>query len=203
LAPLAGAVSSAHAIGVEFTPVVGHFTPLSSQITDTATPLVADQSDATTFGARVTAWVAPRIGVEASLLTAASTMTFIGGGDPLPFDATILFLDARARFRVNNPADAAGLDIIAGIGISNVNDVLSNYGEDLGFKSPSTFTYVLGIGGTVPITERVKLRFDVEDHIHDANYEVDGDMAFGGPITIDNTQHDIMVLAGIVIPIWD
>ena len=35
----------ANAIGVEFTPVVGHFTALESQITDNDAPLVVRQSD--------------------------------------------------------------------------------------------------------------------------------------------------------------
>ena len=194
--------SFANAIGVEFTPVIGHYTPLNSQIADNDAPLVVRQDDATTFGARLAVWVAPRIGVEASFLTSSSGIQLIGGGEPIGLDAVMTHLDVRARFRVNDPAAGAGLDVIAGLGISDINDPLSDVGEDLGFESPSEFTIVVGLGGTVPVTDRIKLRFDIEDHIHDANYEVD-ETLFGSPVSIDEKQHDIMFLAGIVIPLWE
>ncbi len=192
----------ANAIGVEFTPVVGHFTPLESQITDNDAPLVVRQSDATAFGARLTVWLAPRIAAEASFVTASGGVTLIGGGQPIGLDGVMIQLDARARFRVNDPNDAAGLDIIAGLGISDINEGLSDVGEDLGFESPSAFTIVVGLGGTLPVSDRIRLRFDIEDHIHDANYEVD-EANFGSAVSVDDQQHDIVLLAGIVLPIWE
>ena len=191
----------ANAVGVEFTPVIGHFSPLNSQIADNDAPLVVRQSDATAYGARLTVWLAPRIAVEGSFVTASSGIAFIGG-TIFNFDAVTTQLDARARFRVNDPTASAGLDVIAGLGISDINDSLSDVGEDLGFESPSAFTIVVGLGGTVPVTDRINLRFDIEDHIHDANYEVD-ETTFGSPVSVDERQHDIVFLAGIVIPIWD
>ncbi len=191
----------ANAIGIEFTPVVGHYTPLNSQVADNDAPLVVRQDDATAFGARATFWLVPRIAAEASFLTASSPLTLLGGGDALSFDAVMVQFDARARIRLTNPTAAAGLDVIAGLGWSDINDPLSDIGEDV-LQSPSTFTFVLGIGGTVPVSDKIKLRFDIEDHIHDPNYEID-ETAFGGPVKVDKKQQDIFFLAGIVIPLGD
>ena len=192
----------ANAIGIEFTPVVGHYTPLNSQVADNDAPLLVRQDDATAFGARATFWLVPRIAAEASFLTASSSITLFGGGpEQLHFDAVTIQFDARARIRLTDPTAAAGLDVIAGLGWSDINDALSDVGEDV-FESPSTFTFVLGIGGTVPVSDKIKLRFDIEDHIHDPNYEID-EAAFGGPITVDKKQQDIFFLAGIVIPLGD
>jgi hypothetical protein len=189
-----------NAIGIEFTPVVGHYTPINSQVADNDAPLLVRQDDATAFGARVSFWIVPRIAAEASFLTASSSITLFGGGtEQLHFDAVMTQFDARARIRLNDPAVAAGLDFIAGIGMSDINDGLSDVGEEI-FESPSTFTFVLGVGGTVPVSDKIKLRFDIEDHIHDPNYEID-ETAFGGPVKVDKKQQDIFFLAGIVIPL--
>ncbi len=193
--------SIAGAISVEFTPVIGHYTPVNSQIADNEASLAARQADATAFGARLGVWVIPRVAVEASFLTASSGIQFASGG-LLAFDAVTTQYDVRARFRVNDPAAGAGLDVIAGLGMSDINELFSDTGEGAGFESPSAFTIVVGVGGTVPVTDRVKLRFDLEDHIHDANYEIDEDF-LGTPVNVDQKQHDIVLLAGIVIPIWD
>lgn len=195
----ASLVSSASALKMEFTPVVAHVTPLKSQVADSDATIVIRQESGTGFGARLGVWLAPRVAVEANMLIASSTISYIGGTQ-LNFDSNVLQLDLRGRLRVNDPAAAAGFDVIAGIGMSDLGDALSDFGEELGLKSPATFTFVIGIGATVPISDKVKLRFDVEDHIHDSNLEVE-ETAFGSPVDTES-QNDIVIAAGIVIPLW-
>lgn len=191
--------SHAHSAKVEFTPVVAHLTPLKSQVADADASIVIRQAAGTGYGARLGVWVTPRVGVEASMLVASSSIQLIGG-TAISLDATMLQLDLRARIRVNDPTADIGFDVIAGVGMSDLGDGLSDAGENVGLKSPAAFTFVIGIGGTIPVTDRIRLRFDVEDHIHDANYEID-EATFGSPVNTNN-QNDIVVAAGLVIPLW-
>ncbi len=191
--------SRADAIEMELTPVVAHLTPLNSQVTDNDDPLVIRQASSTAYGARLGAWFHPRIGAEASVLVGSSHIQLVGA-EALNLDAYMLQMDLRARVRLNDPSANVGLDAIAGIGLSNIGDPLSDLGDEIGLKSPATFEFVLGIGGTISVTDKVQLRFDIEDHIHDSNYELDETLL---GYTVENRkQNDIVVAMGLVIPVF-
>lgn len=190
--------SHAESARLEFTPVIARLEPLNSQVANSDAPLVIRESASTAFGARMGIWVAPRVGIEANLLVGSSSIQIIGN-ELLSLDATMLQADVRVRFRVTDPTATAAFDVIAGVGLSDLGDGLSDVGEDVGLTSPSTFTFVIGVGATIPITDRVRLRFDVEDHIHDSNFEIDA-TTFG--YSIDNrTQNDLVFATGLVIPL--
>jgi hypothetical protein len=191
--------SHARSAKVEFTPVIAHITPLKSQVADIDAPLVIRQSDATAYGARVGIWLAPRIGVEGSVLVGSSSIQLIGG-TLLNLDATTMQLDLRARIRLNDPASDNGFDAIVGVGMNDLNDGLSDAGESIGLESPSTVEFVIGLGATISVSDHIRLRFDAEDHIHDSNYEID-ETAFGSPVET-NSQNDLVFALGVVIPLW-
>ncbi|HEX5132945.1 MAG TPA: hypothetical protein VFX92_10715 [Candidatus Krumholzibacteria bacterium] len=190
-----------HAASLELTPVVAHLAPLNSQVANIDAPLVIRQSASTAYGGRLGVWIIPRVAVEAGVLVGSSDIELLGGGgEPLVLGAQMLQMDLRARVRLTDPNATNGLDVIAGIGLSDLGDLLSDVGEDQGIKTPAKVTGIIGVGGTVAVTDRIHLRFDVEDHIHGANFEIDEDN-FGFPID-GRTQNDLVVAAGIVIPLW-
>lgn len=194
--------SPARSAGLEMTPVIGHLAPLNSQIANVDAPLVIRQSACTAYGGRLGVWIIPRVGVEAGVLVGSSDISLLGsGGEPIILGSQMLQFDLRARVRLNDPTARTGLDVIAGIGLSDLGDLLSDLGEGQGIETPAKFTWIIGVGGTVPVGQTVHLRFDVEDHIHDSNYEIDEDN-FGFPLG-SRTQHDLVVTAGIVIPFWE
>jgi hypothetical protein len=200
IAILAAAPTRPRAATLEFTPYIGHLAPQNSQVADVDAAIVIRQDAATAYGARVTWWIAPRIAAEASVTTASSSMELIGN-TVLSVNAQMFYFDARARFRLTDPSAGAGLDLIGGVGISDLGDGLTDFGEGLGVESPSAFTWIVGLGATVPVSDRILLRFDVEDHIHDGNIEID-EANFGAAVD-KRSQNDLLITAGIVIPVWE
>jgi hypothetical protein len=200
IAILAAAPVRPDAATLEFTPYIGHLAPQNSQVAESDATIAIRQDAATAYGARVTWWIAPRIAAEASVTTASSGIQLIGNA-VIGVDAQMFYADARARFRLNDPSATAGFDLIGGIGISDLGDGITDFGEDLGIESPSTVTWIVGLGATVAVSERIHLRFDAEDHIHDGNIEID-EANFGTPVEKRN-QNDLLFTAGIVIPVWE
>lgn len=184
---------------VEFTPVIGHFAPLNSQFVNTDVPIVASQEASTAYGARLGWWVIPRLAVEGGVVVGSSSLEILAN-DVVSFDARMVEADVRVRFRLSDPAADTGFDLIGGLGVSDLGDNLSDLADDEGFKTPATFTGIVGLGGTIAVTERVRVRFDAEDHIHGSSFDISDDL-YGMPVDT-RTQHDLILTAGVVIPVW-
>lgn len=197
---LTTASTPGHARSMEFTPFVGYFSPQSNQTNNSTAPLVIRQSAATAFGAHATWWATNRLGIELGVLVAESDIRYFAN-QIVTFDAQIFQADLRVRFRVNDPTGPVGFDLIAGLGIANLDDTLSDIEDDTaGLGSPNKTMGVLGVGATAQVTDRISLRFDVEDRIHGGNIEVSDDLY--GESVDGETQHDFVMTMGIVIPVW-
>ncbi|HEU4363843.1 MAG TPA: hypothetical protein VFT13_00100 [Candidatus Krumholzibacteria bacterium] len=199
IACLFAPAAHAESATVEFTPIIAYVAPMKSQAIIPDSPLVIRATPGTGYGARLAWWVTPRIAIEGGLLYAHSSLELVGG-TVLTLDAHFFQADARVRVRLNSPDADSGLDFIGGIGITDLNDALSDFSEDQGISTPAKFTGIVGLGGTVAVSERVRLRFDAEDHIHGANFDID-EANVSGPLD-SPTQHELVFSAGLVIPLW-
>ena len=189
----------ASASRIEFTPVIGHVQPMVNQISNADIPLYLRQSAFTGYGARTSWWISPRVGVEAGVLV-GSTELEIFANDIVTVNSQMAYFDARMRVRLNDPAASTGIDLIGGLALTDLDDPLSEIGEDLGFKSPTGVAGVVGLGATTGVTDRIRLRFDLVDYFHGSNYEVD-DSTYGMPVD-GSSQQDLVVTIGMVVDVW-
>lgn len=163
------------------------------------------QESGATFGARGTAWVTPRVGVEleVSRLAANGDLRFAVLGTTQAGDTVAVF-DARSlgvnsttvalmlNYAVVKPALDPVLIWISG-GLVAVNRGGKMF-ETLGTIADGTDIGVgLGVGGSYSLNSTVSVRADLRDYIT----KYDPEVADAEPFYQAKTQHDLFITAGI------
>lgn len=183
----------------ELTPFFGVENPTKSEYSDLAVPLIVDVGAGAAYGLRGTWWGMPRLGVEASLAGAGLQYHVTGAGE-IVTSSTLLQADGRVRLRVNSPAATNHLDLIGGVGVSDLQTTLDDFLKRSGLESKRQTTWVAGLGTTLPVFSSFGLRFDFEDHIHDTHFKVSDRTLTTAP-NRNRTMNDLLFTAGIVVPI--
>jgi hypothetical protein len=189
----------AAAATLELTPFLGVEHPTRSEYVDLGAPLIVDLNAGAAYGLRATWWGMPRLGVEAAL-AGAGLEYHLTGGSEIVTSSTLVQADARVRLRVNAPTAVNHLDLIGGVGISDLQTTVDDVFKRSGFDTKSRTAWVAGLGTTLGVFQNFGLRFDFEDHIHDAHFEVADPTLTSAPKQ-SRTMHDFLFSLGIVVPI--
>jgi len=178
----------------EFTPYVGLYVPTRALVTDTSAAAIIETTSGPVVGARVTYWVAPRVGLEGSFGLAPSKMHLFAGSTEIEFRSTTYMADARVLVQVNNPGSTTGLHLTGGVALTRASNSFFTLADDLGqLKYEPSIGFVLGAGVSRRIGSEVRLRIDLEDRIYTAKFDSPG----GFLDADDETQHDIVFSTGL------
>ncbi|MGH1366330.1 MAG: hypothetical protein ACRBF0_22410 [Calditrichia bacterium] len=146
----------------------------------------AKHVSATAFGAHVTNWVSPNIGVESTVAFTPSAVEVSGLGLEEQISAGLFF--SSIKFLVGG-GTSSRFHLGFGIGL-----VTSSYDEFLG--GDTHLTGALGAAVSIPIGKSIALRLGVDNNIHTVFWEFDGvesesklqnDLVFGLGLTVRNT----------------
>jgi opacity protein-like surface antigen len=173
--------------------------PTKSEYIDLGVPLIVDLASGAAYGLRATWWTMPRLGIEASFAGAGLEYRLTGGSE-LTASATLVQADARARFRLNAPTAANHFDLIGGVGVSDLQSDVDGVIKPTGYDTKNRTAWVVGLGTTLGVLTNAGIRFDFEDHIHKAHFEV-SDVALSGGIPQNRTMNDLLFTAGVVVPL--
>ncbi len=188
LAACAGA-GTAHAQGVEFTPVFGSYYPFSKLRT------TSDNRDwqlaSALFGGRIGVKVNPVVSVDAEVLWGSSDLrseTIILGVASSTIDnGNILFASARAMFK---PKTSALFGLVGGGVVSRGGDAWSGAG------SKTSLAGVVGLGLRAPVARRTALMVTAQAYLYNKLPKFPGT----SPVRYDNRfQQDFMVTVGLPI----
>jgi hypothetical protein len=173
--------------------------PTKSEYIDLGVPLIVDLASGAAYGLRATRWTMPRLGIEASFAGAGLEYRLTGGSE-LTTSATLAQADARARFRLNAPTAANHFDLIGGVGVSDLQSDVDGVIKPTGYDTKNRTAWVVGLGTTLGVLTNAGIRFDFEDHIHKAHFEV-SDVGLSGGIPQNRTMNDLLFTAGVVVPL--
>jgi opacity protein-like surface antigen len=178
----------------EFTPFVGTLVPSKSLAVDTGGQATIENTTGTSYGAKLTFWAAPRIGLEASAAFASSQVQ-VAAINVVKVRSTTTLVDLRARYLLSNPLAPNSVFITGGVGLVDYRNALFDAGEETDqLKYKAKIGFVVGMGATFKVTSNLSLRADVENHIHSSEIE-------GNVDNFDNkTQHDLHISLGAVVP---
>lgn len=118
------------------------------------------------FGARVTNWVSPNIGLEASFNFAQSGLEGEFLGEKAEIAGSRFFSAIKVMLGAGSSATGR-FEIGGGLGL-----VSSSYDELL--EGDTHMTGVLSAGFSIPMGQNLALRFSAEDHLHKVWWVVDG-----------------------------
>lgn len=129
-----------------------------------------------------------RLAVEGQLAyVPTNILTEISGIEDVTTDQSILILTGNVLYDIL-PGDFFDIFLAGGAGIKRY----SADDPSGGFSAGSDFTFNLGAGGRLAVTEALSLRLDVRDHISsfDAFADVTSDQGA-------KTQHDLLITVGL------
>ena len=176
--------------------------------------LEIENHDAAALGARLTLWMGSTFGFEGTVTYAQSEVailtTFESSDLPQIFirsrmelDAVLLSATGRVQARLAL-SEASWLRLAGGLGIfERAGDAFELYDDASGV------TFVVGTGVTTRVTPGLAIRFDLEDYISSPDLTPAGSQrtreGFETPPPPDigtDTQHDIVLSAGISLALW-
>ena len=194
-----GLARTADAASMEITPFMGVFHPLENQIDDGAGPFIGQFSSGAAYGARAGWWFNPRFGFDAGVTVAGTEFALVGVGGALTTPGTWYSTDARLRVRLMGADAPMAVDLLGGAGYTTIRYGLKGALQSVGLDTESTVSWIFGAAGTVPVGSSLGLRIEIEDHMHDQNFETDPSTGIG-IVVDDRTQHDVVFSVGLVVP---
>jgi hypothetical protein len=188
------------AAALDFVPFTGLVVPSNSMAVDHTTPIIIQQSDAAIFGASLDWRTGGRITPELSVGYGRGEIALIGASE-IQSSAATLQADLKARFALTKPDAPVGFSILAGVGLQHLNSSVFKFFEDAkaGIKLTNRPAGIIGLGADVRAGSTARLRIDFMDRIHTTELEVDHSIA--PTIPDKNTQHDITMTLGLVLPL--
>jgi hypothetical protein len=196
LVALACAPIPASAAILEFTPFAGQFSPTSALVISDNQSVIVDLQEGPVYGGRLTWWLSPRFGAEALVAVAQGDLDVLDIGTHARLNARNVLTDVRGRVRLNAERTPVSLDLIAGVGMTNLGGGLADALEEVGVESPAVVTFVIGLGGTIPVGEHLKLSVGVESRFHEGSLDPENLGA-----SDRRSQNDILVSLGIAVPV--
>ena len=188
---------------LEVGPYVGLYLPTNS-LESSAFGSVKQQGSVA-LGMRVTRWWPGRLGFEASVGYAPSSVLNYGAS----FPAHVLTVSAKVLRRLT-PSDArAGLHVGGGVRLVGRGGAAYPDGEYLGPRV--SFGAVANVGGVIKLAGSLQMRFDAEDFVYFADLTCrrtgGGGGVCGGGNTTANTptpltlQNDVVLALGFALPL--
>lgn len=204
LAPLATAAGQGKG-RVELTPSLGMYLPTADLINLTdpsgsGLSLVFSQKSTFSFGGRLGYWIGDRAALEGAFGYTASEVKFeVPGFVSTALGGRVLQGSARVVYRLNQPASSTGWHLIGGLAVVSRSgemwDSLATGGIQVDGRTD--IGAVIGGGVRLPVAERLALRIDVEDYIHQAKFTLD---VQGTPLeTESQLQNDLVLSLGLAI----
>lgn len=182
---------------VEVTPFVGAAIPTRSLVVDTAGGLVFRMRAHTLYGLRVGAALSERLAIEVALAAGPGSLEGIGA-DVFDFGSTMLLADLRGRLRIAGDGDA-GLVFVGGIGYTDHDVSFLAVAEEVGYGSfKGRLTGVAGLGFESRLGRRLRVSLDLLDRIHAQGIDAPGVVE-----GVEKTQHDVVVSAGLRLPLGE
>jgi hypothetical protein len=190
-----GARPGPAAAALDFVPFTGLVVPSNSMTVDHNAPIIIQQSDAAIFGARLALRNSSRITPELSVGYGRGNIDLIGNA-AVQSSAAMLLADLRARIALTGPDAPVGFAILAGVGLQHLNSSLFKFIEDAGanIKLENRPAGIIGLGADVRAGGTARVRIDFEDRIHRTELETD-------LFPSKNTEHDIVMTLGLVLPL--
>jgi hypothetical protein len=186
---VAVACPTKNARAVEVTPYVGAMIPTNSMMITGLSSWFRMKTH-TVYGLAVGTSLTQRIGAEAVLGAGTGNLETVGG-DIFTIASTMFIADLRAHVRVAG-TDRSQLGIILGVGYTDFDTGAFDAAEEFGFGVfLGRLTGIAGVGLRRELSDRVGLRFDIVDRLHDQGAEV-----FGSDDP-EKTQNDIVATIGI------
>lgn len=197
---LLGARPGPAAAALDFVPLTGLVVPSNSMSVDHNAPIIIQQSDAAIFGASLDWRNGSRITPELSVGYGRGDIALIAAGE-IQSSAAMLLADLRARIALTKPDAPVGFAILAGVGLNHLNSSVIKFFEDAnaGIKLENRPAGIIGLGTDVRAGGTARLRIDFVDRIH--RTELETDPAIAPNIPDKNTQHDIVMTLGLVLPL--
>ena len=162
--------------------------------------LTFKQKTSVIFGGRVSAWVAPRVGFEASLGYSPSGVhaeyRAPGGAGTTTADGSASVVMANARVLVGfGPAagNTAGHVILGGGIIAHSGDAWAGLGGTTDFGG------IVGLGGRFRVGPKMAIRIDVEDNLFSAQFKDSS----SGALTQLRHQNDLIFTGGLSLAVGD
>lgn len=180
---------------VEVTPFIGAAIPTRSLVVDTAAGLVFRMRPHTLYGLRAGTALSERLTVEAALAVGSGSLEGIGA-DVFEFGSTMFLADLRGRLRIAGGREA-GLVLVGGIGYTDQDVSFLAVAEEVGYGSfQGKVTGIAGVGVEGRLGGRLRVSLDLLDRIHAQGIEAPG-LVEG----VKKTQHDVVVTAGVSVPL--
>ncbi len=186
---------------LEVAPYVGLYLPTNSL--ESSVDGTVKQQSSVTLGMRVTKWWPGRLGFEASVGYAPSSVLSLGNSLP----AHVLTVSAKVLRRVTPPAARAGLHVGGGVGIVGHGGPAYPDGEYLGPRA--SFGGIAVVGGVIKLASSLQWRFDAEDFVYFAHLTCrrtgGGGGECSGGSTLANTptplrlQNDLVLAFGFTL----
>ena len=176
----------------ELSPYFGVYAPLTNVVDEQG--FEVRHVTAAAFGGRVTLWLPGRLGVEVTLMSAASDLEAEDNGTQLDCafdfecDAWVLAASTKLLVRLG---PLRGSSVHLGLGPS----FLTRNGDGYeGAEGRSHFGGVFDAGARLRVGSRTFVRLDIEDYVGSTDFEIGVFQPFQ---TQSQTQHDVVFSLGL------
>lgn len=173
--------------GIEISPFVGAFVPLTDLVDEEAINLTASQKEALVVGGRVKVKFPGPLGVEGTFMYALSDIESDDAGDVVDVDASVWALSGRLVYTFGLPAVPVSFNASGGV-------ALVSHDPDIeGAESETDVGGVVGLGLRLDPPGLLAVRLDVEDYLY--SFQPEGEP---GEEFESRFQSDVVVSVGLV-----
>jgi len=177
------------------TPYIGASVPTRSLLIQASGSTLIRNKTHTVYGLALDHSLSSRFGLE--LVAGAGTGAIeVVSTDALELASTLLFADARGKFRIAGNDDA-NLGLVGGVGYTTQKIGLFDFAKLTGsgeFKGK--LTGILGLSFGAALSDRLRLSMEMVDRIREQGIVIEGSTGLTEP-----TQHDVTITAGLSFPL--
>lgn len=174
--------------GIELTPFIGAFVPLSNVMEQNGAEVKHQPNLA--GGLRMTTGGAGRMRFEGVVAVAGGAVKGTSGLSEPEVEGRVILASVRALWGLGAGGGAAAWHLTTGIGVLS----RGAYAYE-SLDGTTDIGAVIGIGTRARIGDRWSLRIDLEDNISSAEFEL------GGASSGSKLQNDLMLSVGLAIPL--
>ena len=174
--------------GIEISPYVGGYIPVTDLVDEQDIDLTASHKEAFAFGGRVGVNLPGPLGVEGSFLYALSDLESDDQGEVVDTDAAVWAASGKLIYEFGLPAAPVSFNVNGGLAlIGRTGDAYENADETTDVGG------VVGAGLQVGLPGLWSIRFDVEDYLY--SFQAEGEP---GEEFDSQFQNDVVISAGVV-----
>jgi hypothetical protein len=174
--------------GIELSPFVGAFVPLTDLVDEGGINLTVSQKDALAVGGRVKVKFPGPLGVEGTFLYAFSDVESDDAGDVVDVDASVWAASGKLVYTFGLPMVPVSFNTSGGVALVSHNPDV----EDA--ESETDVGGVVGVGLRLDPPGLLAVRLDVEDYLY--SFQAEGEE--GDALGDSQFQSDLVVSVGLV-----